>query len=60
MVLQLEDSPHTMLGPSKKYDQEANKPTDKVTKLLVPSLSLIKFNILWMVINQLCGFMHCL
>ncbi|URE06207.1 hypothetical protein MUK42_19426 [Musa troglodytarum] len=30
----LEDSPHTMLGPSKKYDQEANKPTDKVLRRL--------------------------
>ncbi|RRT48068.1 hypothetical protein BHE74_00054359, partial [Ensete ventricosum] len=30
----LEDSPRTTLGPSKKYDQEANKPADKVLRRL--------------------------
>ncbi|XP_072997407.1 transcription factor TGAL6 isoform X1 [Typha latifolia] len=30
----LEDVPHEMLGPSKKYDQEASKPADKVLRRL--------------------------
>ncbi|WOK92147.1 transcription factor tga1 [Canna indica] len=30
----LEDTPYTTVGPSKKYDQEANKPADKVSRRL--------------------------